>query len=427
MTYLTLARTQGTRTPLLVWICAAWLLLLDVPRIFSVSGLSLAGLLTLVVGAWALTATLASPLTRRATDARLRRNGVSYPPPALPLTLSAFLFVVLCRTVIGLSSDGLLGNGLQNVAVYSVFVGACTHIAVSATPASIAQTWNVLRRVATIVAYVYFIVVFAAIDIYSARPMGIAALISIAVLLPGQPRSRWEQFAPYFAVAAVALSLSRTATIVAALLLVFLVLRGKTGGRLLRAMALIVAVVASLLILALYYPPFRDRFLVGDNAVQVGGVGISTAGRAAFWEALITRIDDGFWLGQGAGAAERVISITSPGQSHPHNEYLRLFFDFGAIGVSLFIIAILSIGLTVFRNARRHGDPIHWAAGIALLGVSLTAITDNPLVYVFVMLPLGVLLGSSLALGRYQRSLPGPHKPLQRPDGVFLRPLRPTA
>ncbi|MNT90185.1 hypothetical protein D3C72_2310390 [compost metagenome] len=56
-------------------------------------------------------------------------------------------------------------------------------------------------------------------------------------------------------------------------------------------------------------------------------------------------------------------------------------------------------------KADQRGDPaaaIHLAAILALFGVAISMATDNPLVYVFVMAPFGILVGASLgAMRRY--------------------------
>jgi O-antigen ligase len=207
----------------------------------------------------------------------------------------------------------------------------------------------------------------------------------------------------------MALSLSRTSTLVGGVLLVFIVLRGKRGRRLFKSLFMLLAAVLSLYMLVVHYAPFRDRFLVGDNALQVGGLEISTQGRAMLWKLLLSLSSDNWLLGQGIGSSGRLIAEYLPaGQSdsigHPHNEYLRLYVEFGIVGLALFVVGYLALVWRIFRSAKRTDHPLHWAAFLALVGIGLSAITDNPFVYPFVMLPLGSLAGLSLALTRFELS-----------------------
>ena len=104
-------------------------------------------------------------------------------------------------------------------------------------------------------------------------------------------------------------------------------------------------------------------------------------------------------FGQGAGSTTQ---FALPGLSHPHNDYLLLAHDYGAVGFALWVISTLAIAFRLLQNvlqSARHDDGLlctHLTALLALLAVSLTMITDNSSIYLYVMAPLAVLVGASL-------------------------------
>lgn len=103
-------------------------------------------------------------------------------------------------------------------------------------------------------------------------------------------------------------------------------------------------------------------------------------------------------FGNGPGTASVLISASFRNISHPHNEYLRLFHDFGHVGAVLFVLGLLSLLWRTASRARHSSDPIHWSALLGILAVIAAAFTDNVIIYTFVMIPLGLLVGASLGL-----------------------------
>jgi O-antigen ligase len=99
-----------------------------------------------------------------------------------------------------------------------------------------------------------------------------------------------------------------------------------------------------------------------------------------------------------------VINAASEGVGHPHNDYLRLWHDFGVVGLLLFLGAVGGWLVILFRNwyhaerSRVYSGQLFLAGALGLLGVLLAMVTDNVIVYVFVMGPLGVLVGAGLGL-----------------------------
>jgi O-antigen ligase len=111
------------------------------------------------------------------------------------------------------------------------------------------------------------------------------------------------------------------------------------------------------------------------------------------------------WIGHGAGSSASLISSLYPVDS-PLDEYLRIFHDYGLVGLALFLYAVWKLLRTSWKEwseAKRYGASrarVHLAAFLAVVAVFFPMLTENSLIYLFMMAPLGVFLGASLGLRR---------------------------
>ncbi len=206
-----------------------------------------------------------------------------------------------------------------------------------------------------------------------------------------------------FTIIAIALSYSRTALLIGLILfpLSQISLKDLKGwGR----MGLTIALIAIVSYLAFtYVEPIRSRFTaVGDNAT-VGGVQINTSGRNAAWPVAYASAMESPWIGKGPGSVGLVLAkLVGPAFNHPHNDYLRIFHDYGLIGLTFWLLGYCQLIIKTWQNwqwADQHDTAnahVHLAAFLALVAVSLAMISDNVVVYIFSMAPLGILAGASL-------------------------------
>jgi O-antigen ligase len=202
----------------------------------------------------------------------------------------------------------------------------------------------------------------------------------------------------------IVLSLSRLAIVVGLLLWPLSRMSSRAS---VRGWARLVAlVIASLVVFYAAFDaitPLRDRFLEGD-VKPIGGVSINVSGRDDVWSVVWQSALTSPWIGQGAGSAEIEVLEHRFRVTHPHNEYLRIFHDFGLVGLLLWLwgfFVLLGRTFRAWRRADRAGDGdayVHLAAWLALVSLALGMITDNSLRYVHVLLPLGVIVGCSLGL-----------------------------
>lgn len=305
-------------------------------------------------------------------------------------------------------------SGIQNLLVISAFLGFVVLATAEgySNPKAAGYVLKTLKRTVWIAAGLYGVgVLLGGLGNYTVlgpRPFALFALLGVAAYLAawryGSQKSLWWATGLALMIGA---SLSRLALIVAVLLFTLAQMRlGSVWGWV--RIVLLIAVTAGLVTLALtYVEPLRARFFEGDLSFRVGGIPINASGRAEFWEATLTSYVQSPWLGQGAGSSEEAITRLFGEVGHPHNDYLRILHDFGLIGLVLWVLAFGSLLGVTFKSwvgADRQGDPdaeLYLAAFLALIVLAVTMITDNVIVYVFVMAPLGILVGT--ALGRAGR------------------------
>ncbi|MCJ7678581.1 MAG: O-antigen ligase family protein [Anaerolineales bacterium] len=110
----------------------------------------------------------------------------------------------------------------------------------------------------------------------------------------------------------------------------------------------------------------------------------ATSGRSALWPELVEEIKKRPWLGHGANASETYVSTARPGLAHPHNDWLRLLYDYGVLGTVLFVLTLLTQVFHTLASARRAPDPAHVlfiGAASSFIVLTLFMFTDNIILY----------------------------------------------
>jgi O-antigen ligase len=229
--------------------------------------------------------------------------------------------------------------------------------------------------------------------------------------------------------AAIVVSVSRAAAAIG-LVLIGLVVLAQMRFRLRRAVMSLPVFVGAVLVvigMALFWAPLRDHMFAGDTKLRVAGTKINVSGRWTMWTAIVESALERPLIGKGLGSAVQVITTTfasTPGQmTQPHNDYLRLWHDLGAIGLTLYLIAVGLTGWILFRdwyaNERRRAGPaqLEITGLLTLLAILAASLTDNPLVYPSVMATAGIFIGAGLGARVYQ--VDAPPAPGIRPGGGF--------
>ena len=118
--------------------------------------------------------------------------------------------------------------------------------------------------------------------------------------------------------------------------------------------------------------------------LRYGNVNFRTTGRSTMWDKMIPEIQEMPLLGHGANASEPFVSRLTGGLTHPHNDWLRLLFDYGYIGTGVFGLCLLLQVLHAYRMAKRTVGKISilfFAAASSFISFFLFMFTDNIILY----------------------------------------------
>jgi O-antigen ligase len=151
-------------------------------------------------------------------------------------------------------------------------------------------------------------------------------------------------------------------------------------------------------------PSFQERFFRGESG-EFGAIlegDFDSAGRFDSWPYVLNEAMKAPWLGHGVGSVQEFLPGVWEEVVHPHNDYLRVFFELGGVGLTLFLTAVFCQMWVIGRLIRRTNGVVRQAFGGAWLGLAvflLIATTDNPIVYhVWYTNPIFALVGAAYAV-----------------------------
>jgi O-antigen ligase len=329
--------------------------------------------------------------------------------------LVAFILVGAISLALNASTPSELIVGLQNLCVYGAFVG---FLILSATeccrnPRLTQVIGNVFSQVFRMSAMLYGVSILIAgpgANVFMGpRPFALYIILGVAWYLSAfryrQPKSLfWFLFIEVM----IALSFSRMVAVISLMLFPVSQASFRNFKGLVQTMAALLVIVLLAWLAFTFVTPIRERFTSqGDNA-KIAGITINTSGRSEFWAPVYESMLESPLFGKGPGSvAEVVLSVNNTTGGHPHNDYLRIFHDFGIFGSILWVLGYFGILVKTLRNwlkADEIGSSIaqlHLSALLALLAIALAMLTDNVIVYIFTMAPLGILVGLSLGSAKY--------------------------
>lgn len=387
------------------WVGTSWLVVFAGgeawTRIAAAGGFSLNAVLSVVL--------LAMVVVQLVADGR--RTGTVRLPSSIWLLTAWF-----CVKLLG-APDAVVA--VQQIVVWLLFVGAILYAATRPAPSGRRAMLRLVEGVSVVWSCIVLVSMVAPGPAWTSRPTAAMLAIGFAVVAARAivERRRSAVFAAALVLAAVVVGEARTATLaaVAAALFVWGVAtfrwRVVAFGRLLGAAVLVAASVGA----GLAFTPLGERVApVVANlgtilADPTGGVARSvTQGRSAVWVGLLERFVEeplfGYGLGAAAIASHEIAA--SDRWHHPHNDYLRVAFDAGAIGLVLLLAAVGTWAVRLVREVRRTRTVPAAAALGALLAFALLAVTDNVVVYSYVMIPLGFAIGQVAPVAVGARSGP---------------------
>lgn len=231
----------------------------------------------------------------------------------------------------------------------------------------------------------------------------LAALISAVFLAGCPPQVLWPIGGWTAALLLIALTKSRMATMATILILPLNPLYHSLRVR---------AAAAALLLaggLAIFYSPaFQQRFFLsgGGSMADLLQGEFDTSGRLEVW----AQVWDQAWrrplFGAGVGSVGALTRRIWDGMEHPHNDYLRLGFELGLVGLGLWLTVMGWQLLDLRRRLRGSRGAVRQALAASMLGLCvllITAATDNTLIYNLLFTnPLFALIGAAYgADGQY--------------------------
>ncbi|MEW5798805.1 MAG: O-antigen ligase family protein [Bacteroidota bacterium] len=112
---------------------------------------------------------------------------------------------------------------------------------------------------------------------------------------------------------------------------------------------------------------------------------VATHGRRYMAEMMTVEIAKDPWLGHGANASEDfVVKLTAGQLTHPHNDWLRLLYDYGIFGTAIFTITISAQVINLLRRGRSsdgNRKVLFYACASSFLSQLFIMFTDNILLY----------------------------------------------
>lgn len=238
--------------------------------------------------------------------------------------------------------------------------------------------------------------------------LGISGLLHAHVV--GKART------PFFAVGLAALLISSALTssrmgwlMAAALAFLLVIARGGLGWSLKRSLTMGVVLVGGLFLATL-----TRQFLVGGGCASslgrmLGEFAAGGAGQGAEYGVRLAMVRQAlmlWWtqplLGVGVGkfmggvfALEPSRDAVQPLDYYPHNLVLEILVSFGVVGTALLLVCSAVWLVKLWRN--RNESAQQWPLIAGLVVISIPALLETALWYLYFLLPFGLMLG--LALG----------------------------
>lgn len=170
---------------------------------------------------------------------------------------------------------------------------------------------------------------------------------------------------------------------------------------------LAVITVMGVIALTVYLTPsFQERTFGGDSggASNIAQGEFDSSGRFDAWPLILEEALERPWLGHGVGTVQRFVPEVWKGVSAPHNDFLRLGFELGILGLVTFLGVLIwqlwSLGCLI----RSTDGVVQQVAGAAWLGLAAflpIAFTDNPITYTLCyMNPLFALIGAAYSVAQ---------------------------
>ncbi len=179
------------------------------------------------------------------------------------------------------------------------------------------------------------------------------------------------------------IALTRMGIIAAGLTLPLTLTPLKTARRLLIIVLLCIIEVA-----IFYMPRTQEKMFYSGRGtlseLRLDNPDFATHGRSYIWEMMKPHIENEPILGHGANSSEVFVSVLTGGLAHPHNDWLRLLFDYGCLGTFIFALCLSLQFVHILKHSKKTvGETrlLFYAGASSFLAFVLFMFTDNIILY----------------------------------------------
>lgn len=257
------------------------------------------------------------------------------------------------------------------------------------------RTGLLFRRALTFssIIYIFTVMLHGLGNSYLYGPRSISMIACIGLLSISKTSIQGGIFLRVIFTVCVILSLSRTAFLVASILNAYHFMRNRSGTskNFLSRIPIALGILSFLGYLMISISSLRDRFFAVGDRGDIFGISLNTNGRAQVWDFLVAGIQNHLVLGQGIGQAQISISSRFVSIVEPHNDYLRLTYDLGLVGLMLWLFAIARM-VVIIKNEKFLSRSVLSMSFFLPLSF---AFSDNPFIYPFFL----VCFGQVIAMG----------------------------
>ena len=97
-----------------------------------------------------------------------------------------------------------------------------------------------------------------------------------------------------------------------------------------------------------------------------------------------TAISENLYFGHGANSSELFVSKLTGGLTHPHNDWLRLLFDYGYVGTIIFALTLIVQLFHMLKRAKNltgESKILFYTGASTILSFVLFMFSDNIILY----------------------------------------------
>jgi len=156
----------------------------------------------------------------------------------------------------------------------------------------------------------------------------------------------------------------------------------------LRRRLLIIILAMGVGLWAFYLPEVQSKmFFSGQGEIsdmRFDNPDFATSGRSYMWAKMYEEAVNNHWFGHGTGSAETA-SYTFSELGYPHNDWLLTYFDYGVIGILIYLVCNIAMLLHCWRASKMANNDntrLYFFAGAStIIPFMLVMFTDNIMVY----------------------------------------------